>query len=96
MLWPFHRTASGVHCDGQAQSLAVFAEGFTTGNNTVYVPGGAASLVCNHVTFNASAFMSGSPTKEWNHSIGYDSTSRVSGDVPSPATIIGWAKSMLA
>jgi len=88
---------NGVHCDGQAKSLAVFAEGFIASNNTVYVPGGAASLVCNHVTFNASAFMTGSPpTKEWNHSIGYDRTSRISGDVPSPATIIGWAKNMLA
>jgi hypothetical protein len=88
---------NGVHCDGSDASLKVFHDGFLTGNNTVYVPGGQAKVVCNHVTFNASDWMHGNPGPEWkNKTYGYDNTSSVSGEMPSPATIIGWAKALLA
>ena len=43
--------------------------------------------------------MRGGPTQEWNayvHSRGYDDTSRVSGDMPSAAYIIGWAMALLS
>ena len=47
-----------VSCDGQQRSLDVFASGFIIGNNTVYAPGGSARVICNHINFNASSFMS--------------------------------------
>lgn len=88
---------NGVHCDGSDHSLQVFSDGFITSNNTVYVPGGTASTVCNHVVYNATNWMLGIPSLEMkNKSFGYDNTSRVSGDVPSSATIITWAEALLA
>ena len=84
------------HCDGSNESIATFVQGFRASNNTIFVPGGTASLICNHVKFNASNFMSGrGPTKEWNASAGYDPTSRVSGDVPSAGAIVAMAKRLL-
>ena len=84
------------HCDGSDHSVEAFAAGFIAANNTVYVPGGNALVSCNHVNINASAFMTGGKTPQWNASRGYDNSSRVSGDMPSVATIIGWAEGLLA
>ena len=82
-------------CDGSNTSIELFQTGFIATNNTVYVPGGEATVQCNHVNINASSFMSGSKNQVWNNSAGYDTTSRVSGDMPSVDTIVGWAKSLL-
>ena len=84
-----------VHCDGTDLSVDTFQAAMVTANNTVYVPGGSATIVCNHVSFNASAFMSGAKTPAWNVSRGYDTTSRVSGDVPSAAQIVAMAKLLI-
>ena len=84
-----------VPCDGSDLSVDTFHAAIKTGNNTIFVPGGSATIVCNHVSFNASDFMSGAKTPAWNSSRGYDTTSRVSGDVPSAAAIIAMAKALI-
>ena len=34
-------------CDGSANSVATLPDNFVLGNNTVYVPGGNATVTCN-------------------------------------------------
>ena len=65
LLPPADAVQSGprVSCDGQQRSLDVFASGFIIGNNTVYAPGGSARVICNHINFNASSFMSAYQTQ---------------------------------
>lgn len=75
----------GKHClDGTPGSKEAFEDGLLVSNNTVYVPGGAATVQCGKKV----------SVKQFQ-GMGYDPLTTVSGDMPSPATIIGWAKALL-
>ena len=53
-------------------------------NNTIYVPGGLATVKCAK-SISVKEFQG----------MGYDPLTTTSGDMPAPATIIGWAKDLL-
>ena len=55
------------------------------GNNTVYVPGGEATVSCGRKTIGTSDFLGR----------GYDAGTRVFGVLPSNDTIIRWARGLL-
>jgi len=65
------------------------AAGLLLGNNTVYVPGGQARVNCGHGTY--SEYDAGAFIGE-----GLDNGTVVSGDMPSSATLIEWARTLLS
>ena len=76
----------GAKCfDGSAKSKEIFEYGLYASNNTVYVPNGVAKVQCAGTTIDFPKFQQ----------LGYDPLSRVSGDMPSAETVIGWAKDLL-
>jgi len=75
---------NGVSCDGSNASIAAFQAGFRAANNTVYVPGGVATVTCNHVSWNASEWMVGAAPKppiNWTAS---------TAPQPLPTTLFDW------
>ena len=76
-----------------AASFAAFTHGLRLGNNSVYVPGGVATVSCgglpgnpNRVTINSTEFQR----------LGYDLSTAFIGEMPSNSTIIAWARELLS
>jgi len=67
------------------EAFHAFADGMILGNNTVYVPGGEATVTCGGRSLNSSAFQK----------LGYDATTTFIADMPSNETIINWARKLL-
>lgn len=62
-----------------------FEAGLQLGNNTIYSHGGSVDVTVSGTTTTFEKFQRR----------GFDPTSSVSGDMPSPDTIIGWARPLL-
>lgn len=76
----------GAKClDGTAQSKEVFEDGFSVSNNTVYAPQGSAQVHCGGTKMPVAQYQK----------MGYDAGTTVRSDMPSAATIVGWAKQLL-
>jgi len=79
--------------DNTAEAFQAFNDGLVLGNNTVYIPGGVATVKCGdpwnpsstQITVNTSKFQA----------MGYDSTTTFTSDMPSNRTIILWARDLL-
>lgn len=75
----------GGGCLEGASAKAVFENGLVSGNNTLYVPSGRASVKCGTAEISMAEFLAA----------GYDVGTTVSADVPSPTQIIAMATSLL-
>ena len=78
------------NCPGELRndsaSHAALAAGIALGNNTLYIPGGDATVSCGAQTINVSTFLER----------GYDAGTKVAKDAPTVATIVTWAKALLS
>ena len=70
---------------GVLDGPARFAASMKMKNNTIYVPGGKATVVLSgeHATYDKF------------QALGFDQTSRVSGDMPSHDRVIAWGKQLI-
>lgn len=75
----------GGNCLQTAQAKEAFENGLALGNNTIYVPDAYAKIACGGNTVHFKQFQSK----------GYDTSSKISGSMPSADTIISWARDML-
>eukprot|EP01049_Picozoa_sp_SAG25_P014522 SAG25_NODE_2595_length_1507_cov_1.159091_2_plen_175_part_00 len=73
------------HCDGSAGTLESLGGSFFLGNNTVYAPGGNASLICSGQTVLLQDFID----------MGYDNGTTIKNELPSADTVTNWAKALL-
>ncbi len=62
-----------------------FATGMKLKNNTIYIPNGKASVTLSGDRVSFHHFQS----------LGFDATSRVSGDLPSYDQVIAWGKQLI-
>lgn len=87
---PYLNVAGGIlggKClDGTPGTKTVFEDGLMVSGNRVYVPNGTASVKCGGV----------SKTFEEFQAMGYDKSTKVTGQMPSAAEIVGWAKALLS
>lgn len=72
-------------CLDGGRAIELFKDGLELGGNTVYVPGGTPTVKCGGKSLSAQAF----------RDKGYDPTLTVSADMPSVATMIGWAQELI-
>ena len=78
------------NCPGNLRNDSAAVEeledGITLGNNTVYIPGGSATVACGPLTVDAQTFFQR----------GYDAGTSVVKEAPSVPTIVAWAKALLS
>ena len=66
-------------------TLPTFEAGLVVGNNTIYVPGGSATVSCGGTTLTFEEFQGR----------GYDLGSHLVPALPNASTIIQWASALL-
>ena len=69
-----------------ARASQALADGISLGNNTLFIPGGAATVSCGSLTVDVETFLRR----------GYDLGTVVVKEAPSVPTIVAWAKALLS